>query len=521
MTEVMSPEILFSIDPTAEEPVSAKRPRPHQLSGLVTVQTRSHDHHNDIARKIHNPNLSDLDIDYLHSKGAFDYPPSSVLEKLMQAFTRHFNPLYSIFDIEELEKLYRQEKLPPILLHAICLIAATYCDQAVIEDIGYGSRRYTRQVFYEKAKLLFDLAHETEKLVLLQTTLMLSFWGPQNEVDCSPYSWICSAVNIASSLGIQRELSYTHISDVRHKGLLRRLWWTLVRRDAYYAALLGRPFQIKITQYTTKMLTLDDFDSISTIRTGIGSALFQIECAKLALVSRCVILLLCEAAGTSTGICVSDLQKMLEQWRTELHAAVDWQGSTGVPEIYSTGLKLMFYHHIILIHLNVPASDAYQTPLPDQIFNTTLSKAVETAAQAISSSAFSLLMHSMAVAMPHEVYPAFLIASRVLVQRIEQGHDLVAALGKSALENCNLLMDEVMECWDPTWNVARTVEVLPLKMRRNDTTETSHELNIRESWSESIVTRDALVIWTHGHRRKRRMWTRWKRALNTAVPPRV
>lgn len=138
--------------------------------------------------EIHPSHLSPQDIGYLKVKGAFERPASEVSDAMFAAFTERFYPLYSIVDLDSFKELFKEGTLPWILFHAVCFIGATFCDISVIHRAGFKGRWHARHQFYDKAKLLFDIGYETNKVVLLQTVLMLSFWGPQMKSYWNPCS---------------------------------------------------------------------------------------------------------------------------------------------------------------------------------------------------------------------------------------------------------------------------------------------------------------------------------------------
>ncbi|KAF2034025.1 hypothetical protein EK21DRAFT_85827 [Setomelanomma holmii] len=194
----------------------------------------------------------------LFAKRCFDDPDQELLDQLVTAFLDNFCPLYSIVNKAEVLESHRAHNLPWILLHAICFLGATFCDSAIIHKSSYKSRLHARRAFYDKAKVLFDVGYKTDKVVLLQTVIMLSFWGPKMNSYWNPCSWVVFAVTIAALLGIHRSAAFARVTD-RDKGLLKRLWWTVLVRDAYCAALLGKPFRIDMALCDTEMLDLADF----------------------------------------------------------------------------------------------------------------------------------------------------------------------------------------------------------------------------------------------------------------------
>ena len=413
-------------------------------------------------RNAHPPHLGPSDITYLKSKGAFDFPRAEILSSFVGAFLERFYPLYSIVDKIEFERLYEQQKLPWILLHSVCFIGASYCDQSDIYKSGFKSRWHARRMFYDKAKILFDIGYETNKIILLQTVLMLSFWGPQMKSYWNPCSWIGFAVTIAESLGIHKSNASVGMKS-NDKSLLRRLWWTLAVRDAYCAALLGRPFRINIAQCDAEMLRLTDFDNrpcdseSSRVDGGAPYAVYQVQMAELSLILRQIVHSRFGALPHTAT--VTDLHAMLQEWKLELPQPVDWNLSCNSKNIFATSLKIIYHHHLIFINLGKSWSIPEESD-QEVCTSTPLMEVAESAAQTIAATAVSLIMNSMVGKMPHEVFPGFFFAGIVFYRQIRKPHPIQAQLGRAALDNCLMVMNEAHERWDTAQWVMRIFEFL-------------------------------------------------------------
>jgi hypothetical protein len=420
-----------------------QNPSLHDASSHITTQEpRKDEGLADPQQSTHPAHMAAADITYLEAKGAFDFPKGEVSDDLVAAFLDTFCSLYSIVDRAIFEQLYKQQKVPWILLHAVCFIGTTFCDQNVIYRAGYKSRLHARRLFYEKVKILFDLGYETDKIVLLQTVLLLTFWGPQMKSYWNPCSWIGFGVTIAESLGIYKSTTSANLRAA-DRSLLRRLWWTLATRDAYCAALLGRPFRINMARCDTQMLSLNDFSSDSSEN---PAAIYQIQVAKLSIILRQIVV------SRSDPTCDSDtiemLRNMLNHWQTELPAMVDWRRpSTNMADVYATSLKIVFHHHLIVLHLGDPHSIS-STINHEMEHDTQSAKIAELAAQTISSSALALMMNSMVAKMPHEVFSGFFMASIVFYRQMKQPNNILRQLGQAALDNCQMVMYETRERWD-------------------------------------------------------------------------
>ncbi|KAF2247885.1 hypothetical protein BU26DRAFT_519683 [Trematosphaeria pertusa] len=420
----------------------------------------------------HPVHMSAADIAYLKAKGAFEMPQDELLSALVGAFLDKFCTLYSIVNRDKFVQLYEQQKLPWILMHAVCFIGATYCDQAVIHRSAMQSRWHARRCFYDKAKVLFDLGYETDKIILLQTVLLLTFWGPQMKSYWNPCSWIGFGVTIADSLGIYKSNSSAH-QPPAGRSLLRRLWWTLAVRDAYCAALLGRPFRINMARCDTEPLSIDDFypedghdqaaAAARAAESTYAGAQCQIQIAKLSLILRQI--MLSKSNGKYDAQVIANLHRLLEQWQADLPAAVDWRTPGNATNLCAMSLKIIFHHHLIVIHLGEPPCGSPDTN--SQVDMDSLSiKLAESAAQTIASSAIALMTGSMVGNLPHEVFPGFFIAGIVFYRQMKNQNAMLAQLGQAALDNCQMVMNEARDNWDAAQWALRIFDFLLSKTDR-------------------------------------------------------
>jgi hypothetical protein len=403
---------------------------------------------------VHPSHLSSEDISYFKGKGAFDRPKSELSDALFRAFAERFYPLYSIVDLNGFEETFKAGSLSWILFHSVCFIGVTFCDLSVIHRGGFKGRWHARRHFYDKAKLLFDVGYETNKIVLLQSVLMLSFWGPQMKSYWNPCSWVGFGVTIAESLGIYRINKSTYM-DAKRRSLLKRLFWALAVRDAYCSALLGRPFRLNITQCDTEPLILEDFDHEENCpNQDHGKCLshghYQIQVSKLSLILRKIV----EAQfGPSKNTTQAlHLHSLMDTWQSELPRSVNWwEQQAPTTDIFAMSLKIIFHQQLILIHLKKrddAESAAFQAASLLPTVSTSSTQITESAAQMISSTAFTIMANSMLGMMPHEAFSGFFIAGIVFYRGMKQPQDSLARLSRSALDNCQMVISEARERWD-------------------------------------------------------------------------
>jgi len=278
---------------------------------------------------------------------------------------------------------------------------------------------------------------------------MLSFLGPQMNSVYNACSWLDFAFTIAESMGIHRSTSSLGVST-KDKGRVKRLWWTLAVRDAYCAALLGRPFRINIPQCDVPMLELEDFASELSEGQSHDSALYQIEVARLSIIARAIIQRRFHSSDVYVDL--TDLQEDLRAWRSQIPPDLSFQGSISNRNIFAVSLELLYHQHIILLHFD--RANSPSSPSMSRTADVASASSATAAAQAISSSASSLVTNHMIPRLPHEVFMGFFISGIVYYRQINTQDSLVSQIARASLDNCRMLLHEARDAWDPAhWSI--------------------------------------------------------------------
>jgi hypothetical protein len=165
----------------------------------------------------------------------------------------------------------------------------------------------------------------------------------------------------------------------------------------------------------------------------------------------------------------------MDMWQSELPPSLSWWRQQGpTTDIFSISLKIIFHLQLILIHLDKPgeaeAAAAHATTGLSNGFTSSF-QIVESAAQMISSTAITIIANSMLGVMPHEIFSGFFVAGIVFYQGIKQPQDFLAGLPRSALDNCQMVISEASESWDPANWVMRIFDfLLSSSVNNTDTT---------------------------------------------------
>jgi hypothetical protein len=425
----------------------------------------------------HPSHLQPEDIQFLEAKQAFKSPPAETLDALISTFLERVFPLYPLVIRQEFVQQYRAGKLPWILLHAVCFVAATFCPSAVLHRAGFASRKEARFSYYSKTKALFDCGYESNKTVILQCVILMTFWGGGPNNYWNFYSWIGTGVTIAETLGIHRTLDGTNMKS-QDRSLLKRLWWILVIRDASCGALVGRPFRINMDHCDTEMLTEADFSyddespefSHHPMRRVYG--LYQIHVAKLFLILRTTVTT--SFNGTKrTPPRMEDMQS-IQEWRDNLPAELTWTESTKHMNVFTSCLSILYNMYLILANMGSLAPD--NNSMCDNDRSSTR-HVPENAAHHISTVASSIVTKSQVLMMPHETFHGLFLAGVVFYTQMKSSQAMVAQLGRTALNNCQLVLANATDAYDPSSWISNIFDNLTSKVSE----DTSKHYNLGEN----------------------------------------
>lgn len=111
---------------------------------------------------------------------------------------------------------------------------------------------------------MYNIGAEKDKIVLLQSSLLLGFWHSETDQHVQPWYWTGISVGLCQILGLHRNPDATRrnsaITD-QQRHLWRRLWWTCFFRDRWLSLTLGRPMRIDLSDCDVPMASAADLQS--------------------------------------------------------------------------------------------------------------------------------------------------------------------------------------------------------------------------------------------------------------------
>ncbi|KAL6691455.1 fungal-specific transcription factor domain-containing protein [Trichoderma pleuroticola] len=233
--------------------------------------------------------LSAQDREYLQYKGVFTLPQKSTCNELLRAYFHHVHPMMPIVDATVLLKFHETGKASEwnlLLLWSMFFVAANFVDARVWTLEGYSSRKEMKAAMYSRAKCLYDNGCETDRIVLLQSALLMGFWHSKWDGHSQPWYWIGVAISLCQMLGLHRDpdsVKFNTSLPNHQRHLWRRLWWTCFFRDRSLGLTLGRPLRINLNDCNAPMVSSADvLSDLTQIPASIASAYMPEDFSQLA-----------------------------------------------------------------------------------------------------------------------------------------------------------------------------------------------------------------------------------------------
>lgn len=367
-------------------------------------------------------------------------PPGS-LEDLLTSYFETIHPFYPIINRTWFAEKYSFATVPPLLLNAVCFAACYHCDPSIIHRAKFESRLEAKRAFYRDAKRLYYEEQEEDLVVVLQASILLSFYSgePRSAWNCR--SWLAIAATIAEDLGIHSSTTNIRMNE-SDKSLFRLIWWSLVRRDVMTSSFLGRPQKICDQRCDVDMLTLDDFYAVDQDpenpifgKRDITKYHFVIESSKAL-----AILMKVFTARYYPG---SDPQPSMKEhallmdWKNNIPACVTWQSS---PQSVASRYLGMMYHHLLMFIFRPRMIDSETSE------SCRMEDAVASATEVAKLVAKIGVKGTLDI--PQDMYNVLVTAMGILLTDYRKQQ---SEISKLHLQMCMMILSQARDSWDHAW----------------------------------------------------------------------
>ncbi|KAM0512121.1 hypothetical protein ACHAPE_009169 [Trichoderma viride] len=221
------------------------------------------------------------ELEYMRLQGVFSKLPDDVCDELVRCYFQHVHFFLPIIDAPAFLNEYcsnGSRNVSLLLYWSMLLAAANFVDTDVLQKAGFASRKAMKTAMYERAKCLYDVDRGTEKLILIQSVILLGFWYTDPQDHTGAWYWIGIAISLAQNIGLHRSSRLRGrvqkpLSTAR-ESLMRRIWWACVVRDRWVSLARGRPMRIHSEDCDTPFPVVDDVLNELEAITSPGSAKF-------------------------------------------------------------------------------------------------------------------------------------------------------------------------------------------------------------------------------------------------------
>ncbi|KAF7594383.1 hypothetical protein BBP40_009364 [Aspergillus hancockii] len=205
------------------------------------------------------------DLEFLRFRGALSIPESGLRNELLRCYIKWVHSFMPVLNLQDFLGYIAENdpngNISLLLFQAVMFVATAFVDLKHLQDAGYATRKTARSAFYTRLRLLYSLDCEEDRIVILQTLLLMTYWTdhvnhPQQDI----WDWIGICNTQAHSIGLNRDPSASPTMDLKTKRLRIRLWWSLYARDRLISLGMRRPTQVNEGTSNVPMLRLDDFE---------------------------------------------------------------------------------------------------------------------------------------------------------------------------------------------------------------------------------------------------------------------
>ncbi|EMD01250.1 hypothetical protein BAUCODRAFT_29699 [Baudoinia panamericana UAMH 10762] len=208
--------------------------------------------------------ISPDDLAYLERRGALTIPPTPLRNELLRSYAEFIHPYMPLLNIHEfvqaIDGKNDSQTISLLLFQAVMFAGIASVDMRYLKAAGYDNRRDARREFFQKTRLLYDFDIEVDRISLIQSLLLMTYWYETPDDQKDSHHWMGIAVSLSHTIGLHRNPEKSASMDVPRQKLWKRIWWSTYMRDRLVALGMRRPTRIKDADFDVPMLRIDDFE---------------------------------------------------------------------------------------------------------------------------------------------------------------------------------------------------------------------------------------------------------------------
>ncbi len=146
--------------------------------------------------------------------------------KLLVSFFENFYPVHPIVNKNNLVEAWKTGSVSPLLKQTVLLTGCLHTHVAVLIDAGFPNKQDAVEMFYQKARRLYDNDVEVDRVIIIQSLFMLQFRYGSATGHRDNLWWASAAVALAQIIGMHRSTKDTTMNPEERR-LWKKIWWLL------------------------------------------------------------------------------------------------------------------------------------------------------------------------------------------------------------------------------------------------------------------------------------------------------
>lgn len=286
----------------------------------------------------------------LQAEGVFSFPPTAVRLELLKAYFKWFHPHFAVVDEAEFWELHQEGSVSHLLLQAMLFIGVIHCEESTLTSLGWGNRHRAKWLFYIRAKDIYDVTYETNKLIVIQSLFLMSFWRAGALLEKDARHWLGTAITLSQARALHRTSGGAEDKLTRLK---RRIWWAIYVRERQCGSALGLPNRIRDEDCDIEPLAASDFVTAFGSSTPAVDA-FSYASHMIGMTELAIFLGKVVDAGylpkrTLKSEDRSRIRDELHEWKQNLPAVMRLQSDTGEPPSFQASMLHLAYNNLLIL----------------------------------------------------------------------------------------------------------------------------------------------------------------------------